>query len=341
MPIPQLEEEAKAKAKLIEALKQLAETTPDSLVRTELGPLNFKEGLPIFERTLRLYRELYHANLDNVPGAVLTKLFQGAQNVIGNITQIRDFDLMKVPNPVPARDNIIQQMMNSYNGHFDTVAPMLSYAIRMGTDFENLEKAARAIVEGMQGVANDQKARGDSFIKDAEETLEKIHRAAGEMGVAQHSSHFEKQAIEHETNSKRWLLTTGILAAVTLAAGILMGINLFVRVGSLTASQSIQLVVAKLIIFSILYSATVWSGRVYKSELHNYVINRHRQNALRTFEAFVKAAEDKQTKDSVLLQATRSIFSCQASGFTSSGDVPESPQLVEIIRSLSSTKIQD
>ena len=84
-----------------------------------------------------------------------------------------------------------------------------------------------------------------------------------------------------------------------------------------------------------LVTSLVWTGRVYKAHRHNYVINKHRQNALRTFEAFVKAAKDEQTKSAVLLQATQCIFSPQPTGYlTHEAEPSGSPQILEIIRSM-------
>jgi hypothetical protein len=42
------------------------------------------------------------------------------------------------------------------------------------------------------------------------------------------------------------------------------------------------------------------------------VVDQHRQNALSTFETFMKAASDEQMKNAVLLQATQAILTPQA-----------------------------
>jgi hypothetical protein len=87
--------------------------------------------------------------------------------------------------------------------------------------------------------------------------------------------------------------------------------------------------------FSGLFAGVVWMGRIYRAHRHNYVINKHRQNALSTFETFAKAAADEQTKAAVLLQATQSIFSLQQSGYLSQeSESAGYPQVLEIIRGL-------
>ena len=343
MPIQLFDEETKAKERLINVLNQLAAITPESLTRAqELGTtLSFNEGRPIFERTMRLFLDLQKANLDNVPLGTLNNLYARAQAALASFKQIQEFNPGPQANPAAVRDGLIQRFASEFEQHYQVITPVLSYSIRKGTDFENLEKTARNIVNGIQKAAQDEKDQADKHLAEITDTLEKVRRAAAEVGVAQHATHFKLQANEHLKHSKAWLWVTAVLAFITLVAGVLMALNLILNIGSMTNAQSVQLVVAKLIIFSILYSATIWSGRIYKSQWHNYVINKHRQNALSTFETFVMAAADSQTKDSVLLQATRSIFSCQPSGFVTSGDLPETPQILEIIRGLSSTKNQE
>jgi len=83
-------------------------------------------------------------------------------------------------------------------------------------------------------------------------------------------------------------------------------------------------------------SATFWAGKTYRAHRHNAVVNRHRQNALTTFQTFAQAASEEQTKNAVLLQATQCIFSPQQTGYIQSdNDTPGIPQVLEIVRSFS------
>jgi hypothetical protein len=67
--------------------------------------------------------------------------------------------------------------------------------------------------------------------------------------------------------------------------------------------------------------------------IQNYILNRHRQNALDTFETFVTATADNQNKDAVLLQATQTIFSAQNSGFINQdSESPNLSPLLELIK---------
>jgi hypothetical protein len=82
-------------------------------------------------------------------------------------------------------------------------------------------------------------------------------------------------------------------------------------------------------------SASIAATRIYRAQLHNETVNKHRQNALTTFEAFANAADDDLTKSAVLTQATQCIFSPQHTGFIA--DDREStgyPQIFEMVRTI-------
>ncbi|MDE0485291.1 MAG: hypothetical protein OXI67_22190 [Candidatus Poribacteria bacterium] len=79
----------------------------------------------------------------------------------------------------------------------------------------------------------------------------------------------------------------------------------------------------------------------YTAEKHLQTVNRHRQNALATFGAFVEAAgENRETRDAVLLAATKAIFDANQSGYlsakTSSSDTASPVQ--QIIKEVIPTK---
>jgi len=172
------------------------------------------------------------------------------------------------------------------------------------------------------------------MLVEIEGTLEKVRRAAQEVGVAQHAIHFKDEAEANAASAKTWLKVTAVSAVLTLAFGVSSLIFIVTRTPEFTATQSVQLAIAKIIIFSVLVTATLWSGRTYRAARHNYVVNKHRQNALSTFETFAKAATDDATKSAVLLQATNCIFSAQQTGYISQEESEGGgyPHILEIVR---------
>jgi DNA phosphorothioation-dependent restriction protein DptG len=82
-----------------------------------------------------------------------------------------------------------------------------------------------------------------------------------------------------------------------------------------------------------------WSARNYRTNKHNEILNRHRNNALKTFETFVLACRDDATRDAVLLEATKSIFDAQTSGYlTGEPEKVPSGTVIEILKKVISTR---
>lgn len=90
----------------------------------------------------------------------------------------------------------------------------------------------------------------------------------------------------------------------------------------------------KLIIISVFFTATLWAGKMYRALMHQATVNTHRANALQTFQAFTTASNDAHTRDAVLLETTKSIFSVSPSGYIDS-DTNGSQQtnVIEIVKS--------
>lgn len=76
------------------------------------------------------------------------------------------------------------------------------------------------------------------------------------------------------------------------------------------------------------------ASRIYKALKHQITVNKHRANALKTFQAFVKAASNDNTRDAVLIETTRSIFANSPSGYLDTTDASSdsNTKILEIIK---------
>jgi hypothetical protein len=323
---------------LTRLLVELAAIDPQSLVRSDqLGQvLSFEEGLPYFERALKLFRDLLDANLDIIPFTRLQHLVGIAQDARNRFTQVQQFSLQQHPNnPAQARDSILASIRDQYDSWFDHASPIISYSVRKGTDFEKLEQEARNAAGRAAQVVGELTAQKKLAQSEAEAVMAQVRRAAQEVGVAQHAVHFKNEADIHEKGAKQWLGVVAVLAAVTIAFALANVLYYGFWAHEIGLTRAIQLSIAKVLFFSILLTALVWSGRIYRAHRHNAVVNKHRQNALSSFETFAKAAGDDQTKSAVLLQTTSCIFAPQPSAYTdSSGEGSPQPQFLEIVRTV-------
>ena len=102
----------------------------------------------------------------------------------------------------------------------------------------------------------------------------------------------------------------------------------------LQLGEAIYHVASRLMAFSVLSFAIYWAAKNHGAHRHNYVINKHRQNALATFQAFTEAAKlDADVKAAVLLQASQAIYAAQSTGYSETMSAPPNPiNMVEIIK---------
>ena len=134
--------------------------------------------------------------------------------------------------------------------------------------------------------------------------------------VSKHKTIFAKQADEHQRVSQRWLIATGGLI-------VIFGIVFYwlfeaLRLGGTELIGVLQNVFTKGFLLTLIYFVLNRFSRNYTAQKHLEVVNRHRQNALDTFEDFFDSAGDNpETRDAVLLAATNAIFDANQSGYLS------------------------
>ena len=140
------EQERERREKLQQILGELNKIKPEALVRKDvLGKdLSFEAGLPVFQRTLELYKSRSECNLDDVPYETLGQLTSIAEQAFQYFEQITTFSIQQHPsNPAQVRDQLINQLRDAWHGYYTNITPQIAYAIRRGSDFDSLEREAR------------------------------------------------------------------------------------------------------------------------------------------------------------------------------------------------------
>jgi hypothetical protein len=312
----------------------------DRLIRQDLADLSFKDAEENIDRIRRFMLRLRLCDLDLLSENKFQKCNRFVSDVQTLFGSLQSFSPAQARGaPQGERNQLVQQCQTIFTESNERL--VTPFAIAAPT-LQETDQEVRLLLESAKANSNqvlaDIKSESEKAKGEIDETLRKVRSATGAIGIEKQAEVFKNAAAEHESARSRSLKTT---AGLGIATGILLLINWGVAyyVGPPSSSVAlIQLTVAKLLFFSLLLSALVWSGKNYKSHQHNYVLNKHRQNALETFQLFARGADDVETKSMVLLQATKSIFSPQPTGFLSGDRDSEgdSPQILEIIRSLSS-----
>lgn len=300
--------------------------------REDLGAINFEEGKEVFQQAIDLANEARSLPLELLPQQTLQQLRGPTQKIRNTLKQISEFTLVGQDNPEDQRNQLQNKARTHHDAFLVALMPQLPYLTLKSAQVQEVITQSRELLKKTQEKTRDiledlGKRRGE-----AESIVRAAQDAGGKTGVAHFARRFEQTAEGHKKAATRWLVAAAIFALAT--AGVAIGFLTWLpAAGELSQPDTIQRIVTKLVVISLVYFAAIWSSRNYRSHRHLHVVDSHRQNALTTFETFVKAAgdEDKETKNAVLLEATRCIFSPSVTSYLGGDQEAPSSNIVEVL----------
>jgi hypothetical protein len=361
MPTPQ---QTARIAQLETLLTPIAMAQVDALVQQQrLGDaLSFEAAREMLVEVISSADRLRQAPFARIPASVLATLLGEMQQVQQVVEQMKAFNPQN--NGAQTRDTIINNLETRWGSAYPIVRLVLS-TLEDNTANEHLRQLTSQVQSTLQlssdalgslsrkqdEVEKSLKVflteKGEAFSKEGKEKLSEmeaalaeVRKAAEEAGVSQTATHFRQEAREHQVASRWWLFV--LLIAIALLIGFSLGENRVMAWAGIVEpssdasaiTQARYLIHKGLIVFCLLFALFV-AAKNYAAARHNYVVNKHRNNALGSFQAFAASASDDQTKSAVLIQATQSIFTPQPSGYvkTDGDNAPASP-VIEILRSI-------
>ena len=248
------------------------------------------------------------------------------------LQQIEGFNIEQ-PNAPQTRDSLVQQIHTAVDQIYNVASPWIPFlAYQKGDVSKNIEKLNSSLDEA-KSMIDKAKTDIEKKAKDIDEIIIKAREASAQAGAAVFTKDFDTEAKDIAKRAGNWLWASGILGVATLAVAAL---TWFWTQEGLSTIQLWQKVASKIVALSVLLTATFWCGRVYKALMHQSTINRHRALSLQTFQAFVAAGSDTQTKDAVLREATRCIFSAGLTGYVDSGSAAaeSDSKIIEVCKSI-------
>lgn len=309
--------------------KVLEWTTEQLVQKQRLGDaLNFEDALPSFTGLIELFADMKDLSFSGVPDQVIAEIASLAVQTHNHFLAVVDFQPNQA-NPSVARDKVMIVIKKHLERTYRAVAPHVAYAVKNQAPADSDRQQTRSIVGEMEGL----RSRLFEVQAEAESTLTSIKDAAGETGIVKYATYFDQEATEHRRGAYIWMVAIMFVASATATLAY-FSLSLIVEViAKDDLSASIQFAISKLVFFSVIYYILVLCVRNYKAHRHNHVVNRHRYNALRTFQAFASTASDEATKNAVLLRATEAVFDANLSGYLPrQGDQKHPPQIMELIR---------
>lgn len=238
---------------------------------------------------------------------------------LNQVKQIQNFNPSE-GNPQDTRDYIAREINSYYEIFYENLFPYLDAFLSRKADpmREELLKEAQATVSEIEN----KKQKVGETLKEAEKILEALRSVSAKTGVGKFAEVFDEQAKQNKKTARRWLIASIVSAVVIVAfLYLIFGQLTSVLKSDIELELSLQIFFTKLLIFSFLSVVFYQVVKNYNANMHLYALNKHRQNSLASFQAFVESTEDPKIRDAVLIQATRAIFEAGETGYVSSKDV--------------------
>lgn len=298
------------------------------------GTINFEEARPDLEKFFSILNHLKLLPVDLLPDQAISTIIEQGKPLFNIVESMKKFTIEQA-NPLDQKNNLVAQLkpnVDSFYTHTHLWIPFLAY--QKGDIQRNIQelnrtvKESSALLETAKGEVEKKQGEIDKIIVAARE-------ASASVGVGHFTADFLAEADEQEKKAENWLKATAWMAGITLLAA---GASMFYH-PSLETSQLIQLTSSKLIMLGLLFTATVWCGKLYKAAKHLEAVNKHRSNALKTFQAFTNAANDNAMRDAVLMETTKSIFALTPSGYLDGdgGHSDSGVKVVEVVKNVAQT----
>ena len=325
-------------------LYPLARTKAEDLARTtKLGAeQDFSAAAPVFKQIISLLQKLKKSDLWSLPTSQINHLTDACRNIDQQFNYLRQFDPSPL-DPEESRDNLIGSVEGILGQHFSVLTSAIASSGQDEAAIQRLrdEMIQRVnVIEANLNQIEVKQKQVDSRVKAAKELVDQAKeirdqakeirdqakKMAATDGVVAHAKHFQEEAERCRKSSWIWLFATSVSAVVAAIISVCAINQTISDVSGWVAL--VQMIVGRFSLMALAYFVTIWLSRMYRAARHNEVVNRHRVNALRTFETFASAARDDAAKDAVLMRATECIFHHQSSGFADNKSEPGSTRLV-------------
>ena len=191
--------------------------------------------------------------------------------------------------------------------------------------------------------------KADEWFKNSQQSFDTLHGAMNKSQIdfdtyfqkaliRKESTIFQKEAQVQKTAASWWLAAGGVVLAMLIYYVLVVVTD---PAKSEKMSVILPLLVSKLAVVTLGSISLNIIMKNYSACRHNMTVNRHREHALSTFEFFVNAAaHDPETKNAVLLEVTKVIFSPANSGYLKGAQDSNSGgmNILEIIKHVPKTE---
>ncbi len=300
---------------LVEQLINITKYSSTNLVSRpgDWGSIDFESAKSDIDLALSIGRDLSDLPVEFLTESAANQLVNQIPGVAHWLRAIDEFSILGRGDPGSNREEICAGLHQETERLQEIAGPSIPYlAFRRGDITENLSKLEATLDNAKKTLAESEAWIAEKQ-KDVEETVSATRDAAASVGVATFTQEFDQEAESLNKRSWLWLFTSAGFGVVTVIAAV--G-SFFWPTVSLEAGawETLRNAVSKVAVIAILFTITVWCGRIYRALVHQATVNRHRALSLRTFRAFVEATENEYVRDAVLMAATKAVFGTVPTG---------------------------
>ncbi len=179
------------------------------------------------------------------------------------------------------------------------------------THIENTLKDSQSRIEGAIKRAQNKSKQIDQILSDATDAVSK-------SSATKEAVHFQNETKRHHRNALFWLGAVGVVSAALIGTAAYFHFFDAPPIDSAGGFNWNHYVPRFSILALLIFFDAILIG-IYKAELHNAIINKHRANALNTFKAMTAATVTQDVKDAVTLTAAGAIYAPQETGYSKRG----------------------
>lgn len=230
------------------------------------------------------------------------------------------------------RDELILELRSLENNVINKISFIVGYAGAFKSNIKDEESLLTELVNSYE-LERDKNTKelNDKKI-EVNEILTRIKEASALSGIVSESKNFSDLSDLYDLSAKEWSKKSWKMGIGTLLFAFLSSFSYkFPFIKPENNIESAQLISGKIIIIGILSYGLLTCIRNYTAQTHNAVINKHRQNSIQTYRAFIDAASTNVTRDIVLTHAAAAVFSHQDTGYVKDHDTSGARSIIEMI----------
>ena len=335
-------EEAPVSEQIRRILHEIAELdVDDDLVRTgDLGrELDFSEYRGLFEETKTFSLSVVDLPWEDTTPSMQNNALSHVQSIQSYIDGIQQFSPSELlgQDLRQERDSRGINLRNGIDSFKDYVIPFIGYLSWRAFSTERYQQDLDEVVRQSRETAAETNRELEELKSQGDEIIRGIRATSAEVGVSQEAATFHEAAGRYTRASYWYLAAAVLLALATIGAGVAI-IFAWNTSGDITDASVLQLVLVKTAILAVTTYGTVTAIRFFRSNTHLAAVNRHREDALRTFKTFVEGTESTEIKDKILLAAAHAAFGQTSTGLVS--DKGDGGNMLEVLDGISGNLIR-